>query len=297
VLPAALRTRYTLPVYETVRIARGEKEVGMGSGSSLLAAIERDLLDGKPLADLLRKCIMLGGRAGSQELRDWASKELRGYEPDDELPKYRTIDAPILLDGVSGPHRSTGQLVPEGSLPSFVRESGLGEHVDLRSGVGELEAMVAGRDNDKPINIVFPGGNIVGEYFDKASGNPFQHTQRIYWSVVPATIHGLLDNVRTTLTELATELLASVPRDQEVPTAEQADNAFHVAVHGRKSTVTITTSRASGGSTSSVTQQTPRADPAGGEPGWWTFGRTVWAGVVSLFLVAGAIAAIIVIFH
>lgn len=43
---------------------------------SLLAEVERDLLDGKPLADLLRKCVILGGRSGSHELRDWASKEL-----------------------------------------------------------------------------------------------------------------------------------------------------------------------------------------------------------------------------
>jgi AbiTii len=37
----------------------------------LLREIERDRLDGKPLADLLRKCVVLGGRAGSPELREW----------------------------------------------------------------------------------------------------------------------------------------------------------------------------------------------------------------------------------
>lgn len=269
----------------------------MATGSTLLAEIERDLLDGRPLADLLRKCILLGGQSGSQELRAWASKELRGYEPEDELPKYRTVDAPILLDGVAGPHQFKGQLVPETSLPSFVRESGLGDHIDFRKGVGELEAIVADRGHDDPIHIAFPGGDLVGEYFDKGSGNPFQHTHRVYWSVVPATIHGLLDNVRTTLTELVTELLGSVSRGQEIPTAEQADNAFNVAVHGRRSTVTITTSQASGASTSSVTQQSPATNAARGEPGWWTFAHTVWAGIVSLCLVAGAIAAIIVVFH
>jgi hypothetical protein len=52
---------------------------------TLIGEIERDLLDGKALADL-RKCIVLGGRSGSVELRDWASRQLRGYGPDDELP-------------------------------------------------------------------------------------------------------------------------------------------------------------------------------------------------------------------
>ena len=43
----------------------------------LMAQIERDLLDEKPLDTLLRKLILLGGSAGSPELRNWASVELR----------------------------------------------------------------------------------------------------------------------------------------------------------------------------------------------------------------------------
>ena len=238
---------------------------------------------------------MLGGRAGSQNLRDWASKELRGYSGTDELPEYRKINAPIMLDGVSGNWITKGQLVPEESLPDFVREEGLGNEVRLSQAVGELEAMIVGRKPDEGIHIVFPGGNIIGEMFDKSSGNPFQHTQRMYWSVVPPAIHGVIDRIRTTLTELVTELLASMPQGQDVPTAEQADNAFNVAVHGAKSRVTITTSQASGGATSAV-HQGSRRDDDGDEPGWWTFSRKVWASVVSLFVVAGAVAAIIVLF-
>ena len=79
-----------------------ERILVVASDHTLLAEIERDLLDGRALADLLRKCIMLGGRSGSQELRDWAGKELRGYDPDDELPPYRVVSAPIMLDGISG---------------------------------------------------------------------------------------------------------------------------------------------------------------------------------------------------
>jgi hypothetical protein len=36
---------------------------------TLLAEIEHDLLDGKPLADLVRQCIMPGGGSVSVELR------------------------------------------------------------------------------------------------------------------------------------------------------------------------------------------------------------------------------------
>jgi hypothetical protein len=208
----------------------------VASDQTLLAEIERDLLDGRPLADLLRKCIMLGGRSGSQALRDWASQELRGYDGTAELPSYRKVAAPILIDATTGNAWIRGQHVPASSLPDFAREAGLGNNVDLRQGVGELETLAANsRNSDTGIRVGMPGGEVIGQYFDRSSGNPFQHTDRIYWSVSPTAIHGAVDNVRTTLTELITELIASVPRGQEVPTAEQANQAWNVAVNGGES--------------------------------------------------------------
>lgn len=53
----------------------------MAPEQTLLAEIERDLLEGKPLADLLRKCIMLGGRSGSQDLRDSRQAPTRTSTP------------------------------------------------------------------------------------------------------------------------------------------------------------------------------------------------------------------------
>jgi hypothetical protein len=46
----------------------------------LLSQIEEGALDSRvPLVDVLRKCVALGGQAGSAELRDWARRELDGY--------------------------------------------------------------------------------------------------------------------------------------------------------------------------------------------------------------------------
>lgn len=58
---------------------------------SVLDEIERDALDSNvPVADTLRKVVALGGKVGSTELREWASRELRGYiGTDAELPGYR----------------------------------------------------------------------------------------------------------------------------------------------------------------------------------------------------------------
>jgi len=46
----------------------------------MLDQIERDALDeSASVATALRKCVALGGRSGSQALRDWATQELDGY--------------------------------------------------------------------------------------------------------------------------------------------------------------------------------------------------------------------------
>ena len=46
----------------------------------LLAQIEADVVDDTvPLSSLLQKCIVLGGQAGSEKMRDWARQELNGY--------------------------------------------------------------------------------------------------------------------------------------------------------------------------------------------------------------------------
>ncbi len=204
---------------------------------NLLSEIERDLLDGKPLADLLRKCVMLGGKSGSAELRDWASKELRGYEPTDEPPKYRTIGALLMADAITGNSIVRGQRISPSALPEFARDD-IQEELTLRHGVGELEALVDGRKSDEAIRISIPMAADIGGWMDRESGNPWQHINAIYWSIVPPSIHRILDNVRTSLTEIVAELAGTMPRGQDVPTADQAHQAVQVAVHGsvRRST-------------------------------------------------------------
>lgn len=203
------------------------------TGDSLLAEIERDLLDGKPLADLLRKCLILGARSGSIELREWAGRELRGYGgvDDADLPSYRKVAAPIMLDAVTGNTSITGQQIAPGSLPPFARDAGICNEVSIRQGIGEIEAWVT-TSGTKTISVTLPGAQAIGEYIDKASGNPFQHIHAVYWKLSTPALHGLIDNVKTSLAELITELVILVPEGQSTPTAEQATQAWNVAVNG-----------------------------------------------------------------
>jgi hypothetical protein len=221
--------------------------------TSLLAEVQRDLLDAKPLADLLRKCILLGSQSGSAELRAWATKELKGYETLEELPDYRMAAAPIEMDAVTANTWIKGQTVAPSQLPEFARGK-ITNEVPLFTGVGELVSLYeSARSSGKSPQLSVPNWEYIGQAIDAASGNPFQHIQSIYWSLSPSVIAGVLDDIRTALTEIIAELNVVVPHDQALPTAEQATHAVHVAVSGGSPQFTIaapvTSVQASGAST------------------------------------------------
>ena len=51
--------------------------------------------DTVPLSSL-QKCIVLGGQAGSKNMRDWARQELHGYAGSDTVPDYRHVPAAVM---------------------------------------------------------------------------------------------------------------------------------------------------------------------------------------------------------
>lgn len=253
----------------------------------LLGQIEADLLAGKPLADLLRKTMLLGQRAGSPELRDWATQELKGYNGDvREVPPFRTINAPMLLDGQSGFNLIRGQHIPLRELPDFVQES-LGDGVPLRMGVGELEAWL---QRGETVRMSVPGGDVLAEMYKNEE--EMQQVHSIYWSISPALIASVLDQVRTALTELIGELVGVVPQDS-IPTSEQATQAVNIAVHGHRAQITVTAAQATGdASVAKIESATPQ--PV--ESGWWTRARKIAAVIVGIATIVGAVAAVLVLF-
>ena len=105
-------------------------------GKSLLDKIESEALNGD-VVKALRLCITLGGHSDSAELRDWAARELRGYEGDDELADYRIIRAPLCIDHSSATGIMTGQQISAYDLPEFVRDS-ISEELELSHSIPEL---------------------------------------------------------------------------------------------------------------------------------------------------------------
>lgn len=252
---------------------------------SLLTEIERDLLDGVPVADVLRKLLILGGRAGSSELRDWASQELRGYADVlvDDLPDYRKVPAIVQLDAIVGTGGVAHQTIAPHELPEQAREH-IKNQVPFFQGIGEIQAMIDGSGEGKTVRISLPGERVLAQWMDKASGNPYQRINAIYWSVSASALEGLIDQVRTRLAELLGELRAVTPANADAPTASQAANAVNIVIHGKRNRVNV--AHADGESASASVEAGRSADGP-----FWTLGKRIGAIVVGVATIAATVIA------
>jgi hypothetical protein len=127
---------------------------------SLLAEIERGGLDARvSLVTTLNKCIALGGQTRNAELRDWASRELHSYRNDNEIPEYRIIHTPLMIDGITPTHQIRGQQISARDLPTVAHEY-ISEELKLAHGVGDLQAQVrnAERSGKTAVRMV-PNGS------------------------------------------------------------------------------------------------------------------------------------------
>jgi hypothetical protein len=194
----------------------------MSENLDLLAALEEDIINDSAIAPTLRRCILLGGRAGSSELRDWASQELHGYKDDATLPDYRRVAAPIYIDATVGRHWRKGQLISPNVLPEFARETFAAGPVFFQ-GIGEIEAMATAAKADGHQRMTHAFAMDVCAVMDE--GQPFQETTALYWQVSASSLSGIVEAVKTTLTELVGAIRSRTPVGQVLPAASVASEA------------------------------------------------------------------------
>lgn len=157
--------------------------------ASLIDQIERDALDDSvPVATALRKCVVLGGQSNSENLRDWAVRELQGYQGEDDLPGYRVVAAPLRIDGKAGNYQFERQQFPPSALPDFAQEH-IKEEVELRHGAGVIEALL-GQAEIKLSPVM--GADLV-RLMNADNGDPYRQIESLYWDISHATIRGVLD--------------------------------------------------------------------------------------------------------
>jgi AbiTii len=242
----------------------------------LLQEIDEEAPDHRaPIADVLRKAIALGDKAGSAELRDWATHELLGYAHGDELPQYRRIAAPLHMD--TRPVR--GRALSPIELPSFAQDA-VTNIVRLRKGIAEIEGLAGECLLGDLVRIEPRGSQELVSYMNsqpKWSGR----IERIYWSVSPAVLLAVVDQVRTTLTILVAEINATMPEGTTTPPAEVATNAVNVAVTGKRNKIKFLARQANGPSTTTSPDERP--------PRWLRIAGVVLLGLVAI---AGTIFAL-----
>jgi hypothetical protein len=256
------------------------------STHSLLEQIEQGALDSKvPLADVLRRCVALGGRAGSEQLRDWARRELDGYgDGQQELPTYRTVRAAICVDGSDLAKIVRGQQISRFQLPEFAQDT-INDEAPVPYGIAELEKLAASAE---ALQLQHPGMPDVVHYMNsQADYGTAIHS--MYWRVSPTSIHGILDTIRTNLVALVAEMRAAGTVD--VPTAEAANQAVQVVIHSAKrSPITVNTNQATGPTpgAQTITHQPPSGTTSS-MPAWV---RGPWAFAVGAAGIVAAVAGV-----
>lgn len=195
-----------------------------------------------PLANILRQVLILGGHVSSQPLRAWAQRELKGYGgAAAEIPDYRKLPAQLKIDITNGP-RNWAQEIEPYNLPKEAREHITGQ-VELPWGAAEIQAMANAKDEH--IRLAMPGMSYTAQLMTQEwqrSEGPFVSVDSVFWSVSRAAITGVLDQIRTRLTEFVAEVRASMSPGSEEPTIEQireAVSSINIRV-GDNSPVTVT---------------------------------------------------------
>ncbi|HEX6525343.1 MAG TPA: hypothetical protein VF070_35840 [Streptosporangiaceae bacterium] len=223
----------------------------------LLAQIEGDVADHTvPLSSLLQKCIVLGGRAGSQKMRDWARQELHGYTDPDTVPDYRHVPAVVMAvitnrAGYNGVHTRVDDSVFPKQVREIIREKVDLEDAILSEGIGVLEGL-ASQDNDE-LRLIPSWSGFIADTLNQFNVGPNSRVGEVYWSVSKSSVQGILSRVRTALAELVSELIVLTPQDQEVPDKQAADQVVQFVITGDRSVINYSPQHAAGGGTNVTT--------------------------------------------
>jgi len=64
--------------------------------TGLVLELQRDALNSEiKVSNLLQKALVVSKKLGIIEIEEWLNKELNGYYPEDEIPKYRTVRSEV----------------------------------------------------------------------------------------------------------------------------------------------------------------------------------------------------------
>jgi len=228
----------------------------------------------------LRRCLSLGGQIRSTALRDWANLELKGYNNyEQDLPDYRQVIAPLMIDGADIVKSVTGQQISSNQLPDVVREY-VTETLDVRQGVGELDDLIrtTRADGGLVVNLSPPGSADIVRIMNVEMGKNYSEISRLYWQVHVSVLVGVLDSIRVKLVELVAEIRAGQDESESLD-GERANDAVNFVISGDGNRVNYQPVQTTGGST--VSTNTSLDDHADSK-GWGWKAWSLLIGVATL---------------
>lgn len=244
---------------------------------SALRRIQRDALNSRvPISKVLREVIVLGGRSGSQELIDWAMRELNGYGKEDKLPPYRHATAPLQIDGATMTAHIRQQTLAPFDLPDFAQDY-ISNELELRMAISTVEHLVERTAPGEVVKLSPPGADNLVSLMNR-QGSWQGHIERLYWCVSPVVFVELVEGVRTALVSFTAQLEAVTGPDGRVPSSAATDNSVAVAIYGDRSRIKNLTVYSAGGDISFDTAPGERVP-------WW---RRWWSITLAAVTLASA---------
>ena len=171
--------------------------------TNLLREVRDIAVDGDaPLANLLRKCALLGDKLGNDDLRDWAFRELGGYDSEDGVPKYREMTSMLRGDLVIAEVMTRQNVdIPTICLPEGLRDQA--RTIVLTQGVASLENLLEGEGDT--IEFPWDGNRIALVHLEGrfAEGQALLAARQI---ISKSSIVGALDAIRNHVLEFCIRL-------------------------------------------------------------------------------------------
>ena len=207
------------------------------TANALLDTIERAALDpDSDITSVLRQCVAFGSRMNAPALTEWALKELKGYDSG-QLPPYRVIPAPLLMDCASMAWRKSDAPVPFGLIDD---DLDVKEEVQYGPPLATAEEAIrnAKARGEQTLRLSIPGSDhlvTLMNYRLQEAGNPFS-VERVFWAVNISSMARVADVVRTTVIELVSKIRLEVGQ-REV--AAEPDAVDRVSSHVLKGFINV----------------------------------------------------------
>ncbi len=200
---------------------------------SLLKEIQHDLLDPNiRLSDILKKAKVLAYQLGSDELKEWTSNEMDGYEGGEaDIPSYRILDTQTFghFFGPFGKELRNAP-IPTIGLPDEVSKYATTYH--FSHGIRELESLLESGENS--FRYIWPPNNMLA-ISDKVWKGYV--CMQAWWHVSAQNVEQILDTVRNRLLTFILELDEidfdfSSEDTETIPPSDQVSQVFNNYILG-----------------------------------------------------------------